>query len=112
MTPDEKENLAHASGAKKGNLYKRAKKRVKKVAGLGDKEKGKSYERRPSTNPVSLAASEALYRTKKTLKLSVSLSAGNAVCKMKRVHASDGGSKKVPCSRHLPTCNVKNARQI
>ena len=40
---------------------------------MGDKEKSKSYERRPSTNPVSLAASEALYRTKKTLKLSVSV---------------------------------------
>lgn len=69
MTPDEQEHLARATGAKKGNLYKRAKKRVKKVAGLG--EKGKTLDRRPSTNPVSLAASEAFYATKKTLKLSV-----------------------------------------
>ena len=69
MDSDETEKLAHATGKRKGNIYKRAKRRVKKAAGLG--EKNKAVDRRPSTNPVSLAASEALYATKKTLRLSV-----------------------------------------
>jgi hypothetical protein len=54
----------------KGSLYKRAKRKVKKVAGGGN-GKLEPRQRRPSTNPVSLAASEALHATKKTLRLSV-----------------------------------------
>ncbi len=65
---DDELNLAAVKP--KGSLYKRAKRKVKKVAGGGN---GKSEPRirRPSTNPVSLAASEALAATKKTLRLSV-----------------------------------------
>lgn len=70
MGSDETEKLSPASGGRKGNIYKRAKRRVKKAAGF--KDKGRPLDKRPSTNPLSLAASEALYATKKTLRLSVS----------------------------------------
>ena len=69
MGPEEEDKLTQRDDPKKGSLYKRAKRKVKKATGL--KDKGRSTERRPSTNPVSLAASEAFYATKKTLKLSV-----------------------------------------
>jgi len=56
----------------KGSLFKRAKRKVKKVAGGGN-GKSEPRQRRPSTNPVSLAASEALHATAKALKLSVGI---------------------------------------
>lgn len=71
IAPMEDEQLNLDNVKTKGSLYKRAKRKVKKVAGGGKSEP--RLQRRPSTNPVSLAASEAYHATKKTLKLSVSL---------------------------------------
>jgi len=68
----EDEELTLANVKPKGSLYKRAKRKVKKVAGGGNGNAEPRVQRRPSTNPVSLAASEALHATKKTLRLSVS----------------------------------------
>ena len=61
-------NPPSSSKEKPSNIFKRARRKVKKVTGVG---KGKSLEKRRSTNPVSLAASEALHATRKSLKLSV-----------------------------------------
>ena len=67
MEPTETDALSGQS-KKSGSVLKRARRRVKKAAksaGLGG--------RRPSTNPVSLAAAQALSATRKQLKLGVSV---------------------------------------
>ena len=64
-------NPPSSSKEKPSNIFKRARRKVKKVTGVG-KGKSPTLEKRRSTNPVSLAASEALHATRKSLKLSVS----------------------------------------
>ena len=73
MGTGERELLTTSPAQSKGKskyIFKRAKRKVEKVAGKGGKTR--NLDSRPSLNPVSLAASEALYATRKTLRLSVS----------------------------------------